>query len=99
MSASNRRSASRLKAIAALRAVAMQTKMPSRSSQRNGWGGSARRLADHAMAAAKSANGKAKSVWLKRMSSSRRTSIGERGEGKEETGQIRVDGRGMTKSK
>ena len=79
--ASSRRSASRLKAIAALRAVAMHTRMPSRSSQRNGTGGRPRKLADHAIAAANSANGNANSVWLKRISSSRRTNIVVRASG------------------
>ena len=65
----------RLKAIAAPRAVAMQTKMPSNSSGRNGTGGSLRALADHAITAANSANGNANSVWLKRISSSKRRSM------------------------
>ena len=55
--------------------MTMQTRMPSRSSQRNGTGGSDRKLADHAIAAANSANGNANSVWLKRISSSRRRSM------------------------
>ena len=49
----------------------MHTRMPSRSSQRNATGGIARALADHAIAAASSANGNANSVWLKRISSRR----------------------------
>ncbi len=53
--------------MAALRAVAMQTRIPSRSSQRKGAGGVLRRLAAQAIAAASSANGSAKSVWLKRI--------------------------------
>ena len=71
--ASSRRSARRLKAIAALRAATMHTRMPSKSSHRNATGGSARALADHAIAAANSANGNANSVWLKRISSQQMT--------------------------
>ena len=66
-SASIRRSARRLKAIAALRAATMQRRMPGRSSQRNGRGGVSRTFRPQAIAAAKSAKGSAKSVWLKRI--------------------------------
>ena len=68
--ASSRRSASRLKAIAALRAKTMHTRMPSKSSQRNATGGVLRAFAAHAITAANSANGNANSVWLKRIISS-----------------------------
>ena len=66
----------RLKAIAALRANTMHSRMPSRSSQRNGTGGTARALADHAIAAESNANGNANRVWLKRMSSRKRRMAG-----------------------
>ncbi len=76
--------------MAALRAVTMHTRMPSRSSHRKGTRGSARALADHAIAAAKSANGNANNVWLKRMSSSKRSSIVDSGEWRVDSGEWAV---------
>ena len=53
----------------------MHARMPSRSSHRNGTGGSDRKLAAHAIAADKQRKGSANSVWPKRISSSRRRSM------------------------
>src|SRR5439155_8199526 len=64
--ASMPRSASRLNAIAALRAATMQIKMPRRSCQRNEGRRSALNGVVHAMIAARSANGSANTVWLNR---------------------------------
>lgn len=62
-----RASARRFTAMAMLRAATMQIRMPARSVQRNGIGGVLRAFSLHAIAAANSANGNAKSVWLKRI--------------------------------
>src|SRR5262245_52643989 len=71
--ASYRRSAIRLNAIAVLRANTMHMRMPSKSRP-NSWyeNGSSRHLSRQANAALVSANGKAKTVWLKRINSNRR---------------------------
>ena len=45
----------------------MQTMIPARSCQRSAIGGRLWALADQAIAAANSAKGSAKSVWLKRI--------------------------------
>ena len=74
-SASIFRSASRLKAIAALRAVTMHTRIPRRSRGLNAFSGTAVAFSCHAITAANSANGSAKTVWLKRIISRKRRSI------------------------
>ena len=71
LTASNRRSANRLKAIAALRAKTMQSTIPSSSRHENATGGVLRAFAAQAIIAANSANGSANSVWLKRIISSK----------------------------
>ncbi len=67
LAASIRQSAIRLKAIAALRAAAMHSTMPTSSRRRNAAGGSSWLPCDQAITAANSANGSANSVWLKRI--------------------------------
>ena len=66
-SASILRSASRLNAIAALRAPTMQTRIPSKCCQRKGMCRPSAIGATQAITAANSANGRAKIVWLKRI--------------------------------
>ena len=70
--ASRCRSASRLNAIAALRAKTMAKRIPASSRPRKAVGGSLCAFAHQAITAAKSAKGKANSVWLKWIISSNR---------------------------
>ena len=69
-SASMKRSAKRLNAIAAERAPTMQTKIPTKSMMRKLTAKLSGAGAAHAIAAANNANGNANTVWLKRIISS-----------------------------